>query len=190
MEIKISTNFADVQRQLAALQRDVSDQALRSAVNKTMAQAKTQMVRAIAGEFNLPRSKIVEKMALRKAGFKAGRFGVEAVLESKAPGGRRRAINVINFAARQTKQGLTAKIKRQGARKVVAAAGFIGNKGRTAFVRVGEKRLPIKPLQTVDVPQMFNTRRVNDPVVAFIKRKFPELFEREARYYTDRFNKP
>jgi hypothetical protein len=188
MEIKISHNFAEVQRQLATLQRDVADQALRSAVNRTMAQGQTQMVRAIAGEFNLSQSKIREKMFLRKAGFKAGRLGIEAVLESKTQGGKRRAINVINFGARSTARGLTARIRRSGGRVVVHGQGFIGNKGRTAFVRVGEKRLPIKPLQTVDVPQMFNTKRINAPVVAFIRRKFPELFEREARYYTDRFN--
>lgn len=188
MELKISTNFPEVQRQIDRLARDVADSALRSAVNRTMAQGQTQMVRAIAGEFNLAQSKIREKLFLRKAGFKAGRLGVEATLESKTPGGRRRAINVINFGARTTQRGLTAKIRRSGGRVVVHGQGFMGNKGRTAFVRVGDKRLPIKPLQTVDVPQMFNTRRINAPVVAFIRRKFPELFEREARYYTDRFN--
>ena len=190
MKLSINTNFDQVQRQLERLRSDVAEAALRSAVNKTMAQGQTQMIRAITGEFALTAGKVREKLFLRKAGFKAGRFGIEATLESRAPGGKRRAINLINFQARQTRAGLTAKIKRQGGRKVVASAGFIGNKGRTAFARVGKTRLPIKPLQTVDVPQMFNARRVNAPVVAFIKRKFPELFEREAAYFTTRFNKP
>ena len=188
MQLNIKTNFADVQRQLVQLQKGVAEAALRSAVNKTMAQGQTQMIRAITGEFNLTASKVREKLSLRKAGFSSGRFGIEATLESRTPGGRRRAINLINFAARETKKGLTAKIRKSGGRVLVSGKGFIGNKGRTAFVRVGEKRLPIKPLQTIDVPQMFNTRRINDPIVAFIKRKFPELFEREARYYTQRFN--
>ena len=198
MELKISTNFADVQRQIERLQKSVADSALRSAVNKTMAQGQTQMVRAIAGEFNLSQSKIREKMFLRRAGFKAGRLGIEAVLESKTPGGRRRAINLINFGARQTKAALTARIRKSGGRTSIQGkykrGAFIGNKGRTVFERVPGTLMKdkhsekIQPVQTIDVPQMFNTRRINAPVVAFIKRRFPELFEREARYYTDRFN--
>lgn len=198
MEIKISHNFAEVQRQLATLQRDVADQALRSAVNRTMAQGQTQMVRTIAGEFNLSQSKIREKLFLRKAGFKAGRLGIEAVLESKTPGGRRRAINLINFSARQTKAALTAKIRKSGGRTAVQGkykrGAFIGNQGRTVFERIPGTLMKdrhsekLRAVTTIDVPQMFNTRRINAPVVAFIRRKFPELFEREARYYTDRFN--
>lgn len=170
------------------MQRDVAARALASAANKTAAQAQTQMVRAITGEFAITASKVREKLRVRKATFRAGRYGVEAVLESRTPGGRRRSINIINFAARETRKGLTAKIKRKGGRVLVSKRGFIGNKGRTAFIREGKKRLPIKGLQTIDVPQMFNTKRLNASVVEFIKRKFPEVFAREASYYTSRFN--
>jgi hypothetical protein len=65
---------------------------------------------------------------------------------------------------------------------VLLRSGFMGNKGRTAFERVGAKRLPIKPLQTIDVPQMFNTRRINLRVRKRIEQELPELMRRELRF--------
>jgi len=55
-------------------------------------------------------------------------------------------------------------------------------------VRVGKERLPIKALTTIDVAQMFNTKRINAKVVQMIEAKFPTIFANEVRYYTERFN--
>ena len=193
MEIRISTNFPDVQRKLESLRKDIAEKALRSAVNKTIGQAQTQMIRGIRNEFNLTSAKIREKLFIRKAYAASGRWGISATLESKTPGGKRRAINLINFlknAAGRKRKGskseLRFKIKRAGGLKSVTGA-FVGNKGRTVFARVGPGRLPIKPVSTIDVPQMFNTRRINERVIAFINSKFVELFERDVSYYTQRF---
>jgi hypothetical protein len=188
VQLSISTNFPEVQRKLAALQSDLGARVLGSAVNKTLAQGQTEMSRRIREEFNLTAAKVREKLFIRRAGFKAGRFTIEGALQSRDPGGKRRAINLINFAARQTAQGLTVKIKRSGGRVVASKKGFIGNKGRTAFTRVGMKRLPIRPLQTIDVPQMFNTRRINSAVVRKIRDRFPVIFERELQFYLRRFS--
>ena len=79
------------------------------------------------------------------------------------------------------------KIKRVGGKKVITGA-FVGNNGRTVFIRTTDNRLPIKALQTIDVGQMFNTKRINAVVVRTLREKFPEVFEREARYFTDKFN--
>lgn len=83
----------------------------------------------------------------------------------------------------QTRSGLAVRIKRRGAR-VIFGKGFIANKGRTAFERVGKERLPIRALQTIDVPQMFNARRIKGKVRQFMLDKFPELWLREVAYYT------
>jgi hypothetical protein len=189
MQLTITTDFPQVQRKLAALQADIGARALSGAVNKTLAQGQTEMGRAIGEEFNLARAKIREKLFVRRAGFKAGRFTIEGALESRSPGAKRRAINLINFAARETAQGLSVKIKRKGGRAIASTKGFIGNKGRTAFKRVGNKRLPIAPLQTIDVPQMFNTRRINQRVVRKLREVFPRVFERELAFYLQRFGK-
>ena len=199
MEIRISHNFAEVQRQLDRLSWEVGGLALNSAVQKTMQQAKTQMVRAITSEFNITAGKVRQKLIVERARFRDGKFNVRAALVSDSMFGRR-SINLINFDARQARRlgRLTVKIRRRGGRIPVRGlykqGAFIGNKGRTVFERIPGTLMKdrhsekLRAVTTIDVPQMFNTRRINAPVVAFIRRKFPELFEREARYYTDRFN--
>jgi hypothetical protein len=185
--INVSTNFDKVQRALDSMRQDIATKAMARALNRTTDLGKTEMSRQIRAEFNISAAKVREKLFVRKATFNQGRFGLSAVLESRTPGGKR-AINIINFAARQTKAGLTAKIKKGGGRVLIAKRGFIGNQGRTVFMRVGASRLPIKAIQTIDVPQMFNTRRLNSKVQAYMLKRFPEVFAREAAFYIRRFN--
>jgi hypothetical protein len=151
-----------------------------------MEQAQTAMAREIKAEYNLPSAKIREKLRIKRAAFAAGRFGITATLESKSPSGRR-SLNVINFAAKKNKLGTSVKIKRIGPKKTISGA-FIGNKDRTVFKRRGKARLPIDPVQTIDVPGMFNARRINSKIVALIKERFPLILQREIAFYSKRFS--
>lgn len=186
MDIGIATNFPRVQRKLDQLHDDVASKALASSVNKTLAQAKTEMSREIRREFKLTARKVGEKLFIKKASFKAGRFSIEGSLSSRGTNGRR-ALNVINFSAKQVGTGVSVAIRR-GQRKVIKGA-FIGNQGRTVFERRGKERLPIDPVQTIDVPQMFNKRRIKAAVQRFMREKFPTLFDRDVRFYVQRFNR-
>lgn len=199
MQIKIETNFADIARQLAELPEQIGSKATASALNKTMAQAKTAMSRGIRAEFMMSAAKVNQALRVNKASAKGGLFQMEASLESPRQQGR--SLNLINFTARQNKSGLlSVKIKRTGGRKPVAGA-FIGNKGRTVFERVagttmasrskyaGTKHAQeIKAVQTIDVAQMFNTKRINAAVVELVETKFPEVFDHEVKFYMDKFN--
>lgn len=198
MQFSIKTNFPDVQRQLQAMQDDIGKRALASALNKTVAQAKTAMSREIRAEFNISASKVGTALKVNNARASGGTLRLEASLES--PRQRGRSLNLINFMERSTtiaqarKRGkagtlnqLHVQIKKMGGKKALGSA-FIGNKGRTVFVRTGKARLPIKALQTIDVAGMFNTKRVNAKVLAMIEAKFPELFANEAKFFTNRFN--
>jgi hypothetical protein len=187
--IVVKHNFPEVQRMLDQLQRDVAEQAMARAINRTLDQAKTRMIRAITAEFNIKASVVRESLRVRGASRKVGLYRIEGFLESPSQRGRSR--NLIHFAAKQTSVGVQVQIKRVGPKKVIPHA-FIARKdnqyGGTVFIRSGKSRLPIEAVQTIDVGQMFNARRVNDLVVAFMQDKFLEVFEREARFYTDRFN--
>lgn len=183
--LTIEADFAQVQRHLDTLRQDVAAQATARAVNRTIEQARTAMSREIRAEFAIGASTVNESLRIRRASYRAGIYNIEAELQSTSRRGR--SLNLIHFAARQTAKGVTVKVKRQGPRKLLPGA-FIGNQGRTVFRRVGKARKPIEALQTINVSQMFNTRRINARVVQFMRDKFPEVFEREARYYTDRFN--
>lgn len=186
MKFTIKTNFPEVQRQIEQLHRDVAGKAVVGAVNKTLAQAKTAMSKEIRAEFNIPAVKVGAALRVNKATFRNGLLRIEGSLES--PSKRGRSINLINFSARQTARGVTFKVKKSGPRKTLRGA-FIANQGRTVFQRVGKSRLPIKALQTIDVAQMFNTKRINLRVVKFMETKFPAVFAHEAKFYLDRFNR-
>lgn len=190
MKFTVKHNFPEVQRQLAQLHKDVAVQATTRAVNGTLAQGQTRMQRAITAEFNIKASAVRESLRVKRASGKAGQFSIEGFLESPSKRGRSR--NLIHFAAKQTPVGVMVKIKRGGPRKIIRGA-FIINKdnqyGGTVMIREGKRRLPIASKQTIAVAQMFNSRRVKDLVVRFMQGKFPEVFAREARFYTDRFNR-
>jgi hypothetical protein len=196
--LNIKTNFSNVQRQLDAMRKDIATKALASALNKTVAIARTEMGRAITGEFNVSRAYVMERLKISRASFKEGRYAMSAALSGG--GGKKRSANIIRFvenktsfaeAKRRAKAGtlsqLFVKVKKTGGKKNLGKSAFIGNKGRTVFTRVGKERLPIKAVQVIDVAQMFNTKRINAKVVEVMKRRFPDIFANEARFYTSKF---
>lgn len=197
MQLSVETNFEGVQRQLDLLAREVGDLALARALNKTIEQARTQMIRGITGEYAVTASYVRERLKIRKAFGKGGRLGLSAELSGSA---KRRSANVIAFVERsvtlaqgrrRAKAGLAGRIFVQiskGKRKPLGPRTFIGNQGRTVFERIGKPRLPIRAVQTIDVPQMFNTKRINQAVLAAVKGRFPVIFDRELTYALAQFN--
>lgn len=188
MRLTIATNFPEVERSLDRLRADVADTVRVRAVNRTMEQARTAMSREIRQDYALTASYVRERLFVSKAVFRGGRLSVEATLTGSGSRRGSRAANVIAFGARQVKTGVSVRIKKGGGRKVIAGA-FIGNKGRTVFRRTGAKRLPIEPVQTIDVPQMFNSKRVNQAVIRVIEQRFPEVFARELNFALNRFKR-
>ena len=197
--VSIKTNFPQVQKQLETLHTNIGERAMASAINSTLAIAKTAMGRAIVQEFNVSAAYVRDRLRLRRASAKRGSLNISGALIGGRADGKRSA-NVIAFvdkkvtlaaSKRRRKAGtlnqVFVKIKRKGGSKPLDNV-FIGNKGRTVFARVGKSRLPIRPVQTIDVSQMFNTQRINDAVVKVMYDRFPEIFARDARFWTDRFN--
>lgn len=211
MQLSIKTNFPEVQASLDRLQSGVRNAALASAMNKTIDQARTQMIRAITAEFNVKAAYVRDRLRVRRA-----RANGVAVIEAALIGGkndRTRSANIIAFlenvttlaeAKKRSKAGtlnqLFVKVKRTGPKKPLKGA-FIGNQGRTVFARVpgtkmasrarwsGTAAEEIAPVQVIDVAQMFNTKRINSKVTAALREKFPAIYAREARFYVDRFNR-
>lgn len=217
MQLTIKTNFADVEARLKRLQDDVGKFALASAVNKTIDLARTEMTREIAGEFNVTYGYVRQRLQVRRASSKG--LVIRASLNGSGKQGRGRSANIIGFVEKsvslaegrkRTKSGthgIYVKVKKRGGKKLLHGnfkqGAFIGNKGRTVFERVpgttmasraggktGSKHAEeIVPVQTIGVAQMFNTRRINAAVVRLIKERFPDVFDREARFYVERFNR-
>lgn len=196
MQLSITTTFPDVQRKLDTLQAEVAKKATARAVNRAIEQARTLMSREIRSEFNVNGRFVAERLRIKRATFFGGLLNIQATLDANS---KTRSANLIRFAARAGKTGVSVKIKRNGARKTLTGT-FIGNKGRTVFERVKDTRMAsrkaakthserIRPVQTIDVPQMFNTRRINAAVVAAMLGRFPAIFEREVSFALSQFNR-
>jgi hypothetical protein len=189
--LTIKTDFQGVQNRLNQISADLQKRVIPAALNKTIAKANTSMVREITSTYNIKAVDVRARLRVIRATKDFKKW--KAILDPFAGGKRGRALNVIKFAEkkitlaegrRRAKAGtadqLRFQIKKIGGKKTIQGA-FIGNKGRTIFERTGDARLPIKPVTTIDVPQMFNTRRINAVVV---KRNNDELaieFDRAIR---------
>ena len=182
MLISVSTNFPGVAASLGKLQDSLANRVLATSLNRTMDITKTAMSKEIRSEFNLSAAYVRDRLRIKRAFAKGGRFDLSA--ELIGGDGKRRSANVIGFGARQAKDGVSVQISK-GKRKTINGA-FIGNKGRTVFMREGKGRLPINPVRTIDVAQMFNTRRINAAVVAAMNARFPAIFERELAFALSR----
>jgi hypothetical protein len=187
--IKIDVRGVDsVKKTLERIQRDLRDKALSMALNKAGAKARTEMTRAITSEFAISQADVRPRLSLSKA----NRGKLVVVLDPYASKRRGRSLNLIRFVEkkvtlaerrRRQKSGnneIGFRIKRKGGMKFIAGA-FIANKGRTVFKRVGKERLPIQALSTIDVPQMFSTRRIQARVLARIRKEMGIEVERAVR---------
>lgn len=206
MKVTVVDNFPQAAAMLKRYEQDVLQKATRSAINKTLAQAKTQMAREIVSEFAVSSAYVKQRLRVRTSSAKMGAYRIEGALIGGD--GKRRSANLIAFLERVvtiaelkrrakagTRNQLFFKIKRRGAAKPIKGA-FIGNKGRTVFVRTdgtmksraGSKgtkhRQAIESLRTIDVSQMFNTRRINLKVQAFIRGNFKRIFAHEVRFFS------
>lgn len=179
--MKVEIDQALLARHLREFGEKVVRRATRTGMSRTMAKAKTAMNREIRGHYKISAAKV--RPALRISRNGSGATFTEIALE--APPNKGRALNLIHFTARKTKKGLTVSIKRGSARRLVPGA-FIANQGRTVFRRTGKARLPIKPVSTIGIPQMFNARVVRGKVEALIREQFAIEFERAARHFASK----
>lgn len=192
IQINVKSTLDQQAKALRRLSGELQDKAVRLALNKTIDKGRAEMVRAITSEFNIKASAVRPHLHVRKA--RAKKLGLEVVLRAFNSRRSGRSQNLIRFlekkvtlaeARRRAKRGtlkqLGFQIKKRGGVKRIQGA-FVSNRGRTIFVREGDGRLPIKAVQTIDVPQMFNTRRINERVVRRIKGEFGVEFDRAARF--------
>lgn len=194
IDIKVQ-GIDDVIRKLEQVQRGLGDRVARSAVNKTADQAKTQMSRLIREDYNVSAALLRERLRVRKAWRADGATISAALIGNPNAGGTKRSMNVIHFLeksvsmaeAKRRRRGGTLdqlhyKIKRRGSKATIPGS-FIANQGRTVFQRVGKTRLPIKPVQTIGVPQMFATKKNIRDIQTWIHANLPRIMQHEVQHF-------
>ena len=194
--LNVRTNFPEVMAKLSQVSDEIGNRAMVRALNATITQGKTEMARDISKEFRISVGTAKDRLEVRKASSKGGVYKFEATLGASTFKSKTGSMNVIAFVTgalpKRTKKGTKAQIKfqfkRSGGKKTITGA-FIGNDGRTVFIREGNRRLPIKAVHTIGIPQMFNTRRINEVVQRVMLEKFEANITRELRVVLGGFAK-
>lgn len=194
--ISIRNNFPQVAAQLDRMAKDVGDKAMVRALNATVKQGKTEMARTINKEFRVTVSQVKNRLYVNFARANAGGVKFYASLLATRPEGLHsnddwRGMNLIHFVTStptRNKKGklgqVKFQIKRTGGRKIIKGAFIATNKktgGTAVFIRDGKSRMPISTKTTIDVPQMFNARRINSVVRDVMLKRFEFNFNRELR---------
>ncbi|WP_201212859.1 phage tail protein [Rhodocyclus purpureus] len=192
VKINVRHNLKEQASALRKVAVGLRSVAINEAINKTASKARSDMVKKITDEFNIDKSEARSQLKVSRA---KDRSNLVAVIQAFPRRRGHRSRNVMLFNAEPapgtaTKRiavllggrwvtltvpvggGVSVQIKRNGPRKIIKGA-FIGNKGRTVFERTGDGR-KIKAVETVDVPSMFNTKRINGFVVKRIQENFPK----------------
>jgi hypothetical protein len=180
---------ADVKGITAGLTRYVGEQqkAVVRALNKTAMQARTAASQEVrAAGYNIKASAIKSSFTIQKA----NRGKLYVMLKSTG-----RPIALINYSARQGKNGVTVNVK--NGRKVFRHA-FIAtmqNGHRGVFERTGKTHkkvvkngktirsgLPIKELFGPSIPQSLANDAVEKAIMAKIRQKFPQILKHELAF--------
>jgi hypothetical protein len=192
MKINVNvTGIKEVQRNLARIKSELQQgKAMAMAINKVAEKAQVEIRRAITERYAIKAADVRGSLGLRRATNNRG-GSVEAVIDVfGSPSKKGRSMNMVRFLAAVQAAGAAMKtrgakankaqlkaleqqlgfaIKRGGGLKTIPGA-FLGNKGRTIFMRTGDKRLPIKAVQVIGVSQMFSSKEISRRVMAKIDK--------------------
>lgn len=193
-----------VKQQIAGLSRDLKAKVLQPAINKVAEKARAEINRAIPQEFAVKASEIRNAVEVRKAS--SGQLAVTiTIFGSKNKKGR--SLNMIHFVAAayvrgqgafKTRSGavgirkrdiktignqLGFQIKRGSGLKTKEGA-FIGNKGRTVFIRTSgqmnsrpgnltKHSQKIVPVQVIGFSQMFSSKNISKRIMDKINEDLP-----------------
>lgn len=176
MRIDVRADLSAARRQLYSWQKSAIPKAAAAALNRVGTHANSLAVKELAGVTGLKQKDVREAMSRSRATW----ANLETRLKTIG-----RALNLIRFAARQTKKGVTASA--WGKRRVYPGT-FIANQGRTVFKRrtVGGKRagrLPIDAVHGPSLPREFARATFVRKLETAVTLKWREEFSRQLRYY-------
>lgn len=207
-ELNVKIDVASQVSRLNKLRDTLGDEVLADTLNRTMQGARTKMVENITRTYNIAPSRVRLKLVLLKAsrarrtytatllgnerGAKGRSLNMKAFLTNKTTRIQKRAARLQKAFGGRVVPVLQFQVIRGGGSKQVPGAFIIrGGKfgGEPVFIRDDRPGSwnGIRPLQTIDVPQMFEAHKVQDPVQAWIRENFARLFEQRANYWLAKY---
>jgi len=174
--------FEQLNRKLKEVNQAVDAAGARS-IRKVAVSTRAEWARGVVKEINLPVSSIKE--AIRIHSSKRASIVIEVDSRNVASlgvGRRLRSTPVIKFKPRQTKKGVSVRIKKSKGRKLIKSAFIVtmptGHEG--VFYRVGKKRLPIKEAKTTAVEEV--AMDIAPEIQRFASDKLQIVFTAQLNY--------
>ena len=175
MEVKVKSNIKEVIRKVGNVQKKYVQKAMVTALNKVGAEVVTQAKRELKDATGLKAGVVAKKIKKDKA--RRGDETYSVFIKS-------RYLNVIEFGARQTKRGVSAKV--WGKRKIYRGA-FIGSGRNSGKQLVFKKRKDdpkmIEALHGASLPREFERQDMSKIFNKKIKTRFPILFKRAVEFH-------
>ena len=173
MEVKIKNNMKQVLKDLGYVHKKYIPKAMVTALNKVGKEVMTQAKRELKEATGLKAGTVAKKITKDKARRGDEEYSIR--IKSKY-------LNLIEFNARQTKRGVSAKA--WGNRKIYRGA-FIGsgrNSGKQlVFKKIKGSKL-IKAVHGASLPREFERQNMEGIFNKKIKTRFPILFKRAVEF--------
>lgn len=188
-----------LQQALDAVGDEIQRKAAVRSINEITAKARTATSRKIRERYTVKASKLNEKVKVRKLTFTGGQAKIVATGHSLGP---------WDYAGtRETKRGLSVKLKVGGPRKVVRSwYTKVYPGGKKAFRRVWRRenaraawspkltpltagrlpkryRLPIETVPTMGAADLYDQQFVTAEVQSLVDREFDAIHRRNYAYY-------
>ena len=175
MEVKVNSNFKKALRDIGNVPRKYVQKAMVTALNKVGTEVFTQAKRELKDATGLKVGVVAKGLAKDKA-----RRGDETyTIRIKS-----RYKNVIEFGARQTKKGVSAKV--WGKRRVYKHAFIASGKNSGKQLVFGKTRgnpKKLKALHGPSLPREFQRQDMESLFNKKIKTRFPILFKRAVEFH-------
>jgi hypothetical protein len=175
MSVTVSASILDrsVDRAVRMLDgiKNGAQKAVSGAINDVMKGARTQIKREVAKEVKIKVGVVAKSIKIVRATPKN--------LTSTLIGDSTRRPNLTRFGAKQTKKGVTYRIKKSGKRQRIDSAFIVkrGGKFGTAFKRQGKTRLPIVSLKGPSINAVILKNRIDQEATFGIAKKLPKRIE-------------
>ncbi len=179
VEIQVYYDVRELSVWLSRANMPALQRAVGSALNRTIAQVKTQASRSVRNEIKLKTKDINNRLMVVRANSSKGALTqMQAIMRVSG-----KPVPLISYGAKQTKQGVVVHVKNN---RTVLKHAFIarmrsGHQG--VFIRKGKKRLPIQELYSTRVSDVFNNTGFMPNLASFAQEKFTQHFAIDIRYY-------
>lgn len=177
LSISVKHDIKELQKKLDRTQRRQIPKVVSAALNKTRANVVTAVKKDVAAHTGVIQKDIKAALSEDKATPLRLRTSIIA---------KKRTFNLIRFVSgRQAKAATGLKAKAFGSKARIFRGTFIGNKGRTAFVRKNQAdpRSKIRAAHGPSIPRAMVSDKVSKNTRQTIAKRFPINFASQIKRF-------